>query len=569
MNRICYLIATLALAVLLAGCAASAESRPDGLETPPPGLPSIEEFAASMGIDPDGGGELPPMSPALLLIAVRYDLNGNNMIEKPEVVAAINDYLFNGSITKADVVAIINLYLFGGLINPNPTPGAGPAQLSGVIAKVRPAVVKVLSSTGQGSGVIFASNVEIEGQLYAYVVTNQHVVGYDTDVTVVVGDNRNMAGYVLGADEAQDLAVVRIPCGGECAAVGFGNSTELSVGDGVVAIGYPLDYYQPAVVIRPTRTIVEGAASVTQGIVSAFRYDSIGDRDLVQTDTPINPGNSGGPLLNMNGEIVGINTFGLRDAENLNYAVLETTVQNRLPALVSGELPRPTPGRPAETRLVTISGPVAGHIHHNPDDGRYDSFPSHLSIKNVVAGAWFQNPYEGTNNQPFSYGFRIRLSGSVEPFLVFYVRSDRSWSVESRLGRDSLDVAGGNAPGLRTGAGEWNYVSALTVDNAGALFINGEWVQLPAGGEIFDLGPGTASGSVDIINGYVAGTERAGAITHFESFTGKVLEASSVSSTPGLQQLMAQVEADYHAGPAPGIDPESGHADGNGQQDGH
>ena len=177
MNRICYLIATLALAVLLAGCAASAESRPDGLETPPPGLPSIEEFAASMGIDPDGGGELPPMSPALLLIAVRYDLNGNNMIEKPEVVAAINDYLFNGSITKADVVAIINLYLFGGLINPNPTPGAGPAQLSGVIAKVRPAVVKVLSSTGQGSGVIFASNVEIEGQLYAYVVTNQHVVG--------------------------------------------------------------------------------------------------------------------------------------------------------------------------------------------------------------------------------------------------------------------------------------------------------------------------------------------------------------------------------------------------------
>ena len=521
MNRIHATISVLCLAILLAGCGVAANESPQALEgAPPPPVASVEEFAASLGIDPDAPP--PPMSPAQALIAARYDTNGNNMIEKDEAIAAINDYLFGGNVTKDDVIAIINLYLFGGLINPNPgpTPAAGPAQLSTMIARVRPSVVKVQRPDGgQGTGVIF--NVE-DGN--AYIVTNQHVVGYDTNVTVTVGDTRKFSGYVLGADVAKDLSVVRIPCG-DCVAAEFGDSAALKVGDEVVAIGYARDQFQPTVEIRPTRVITPGVASVNHGIVSAFRYDSRNNRELIQMDTPINPGNSGGPLLNLEGKIVGINTFVLRFSQNLNYAVSETTVQNRIPALRSGNLPRPTPRPSTESRLVTVFGPLAGHIHHQPDDGLIESVTTHVSLKDINAGAWFQNPYAGAGDQAFAYGFRLRVSSATDPFLVFVVHSDGTWQIRKRTTGNQPSVvmiARGVAPNLRTGANQWNYVGAFAFRDVGSFFLNGQWMKLPNGLGIFPLGPGTEAGEVEIIDGYFRGTERAGAITHFEYFRGMV-----------------------------------------------
>ncbi len=385
------------LVLLMAGCGVAANESPPALEgTPSPPVASVEEFAASLGIDPDAPP--PPMSPAQALIAARYDTNGNNMIEKDEAIAAINDYLFGGNITKDDVIAIINLYLFGGLINPNPgpTPAAGPAQLSTMIARVRPAVVKVRSSEGTGSGVIFQTDNN-----YAYAVTNQHVVGYGTNVTVTVGDTRQLSGYVTGADSRRDLAVVRIPCA-DCVAAEFGDSLNLNAGDEVVAIGYALSSLQPQVLVRPTRVIPPGQASVNHGIVSAFRYYSARDVELVQSDAPINPGNSGGPLLNLDGQIVGINTWKLGGvvprAENVNYSIMETTVQNRIPALLSGNLPRPRP-QPSQARLVTVFGPLTGHLHHDGDDRYYESVTSHVSLKDISGRrmvpeplCWHQQP---------------------------------------------------------------------------------------------------------------------------------------------------------------------------------
>ena len=314
----------LALALMLTACTVSAKSIPE----PPQDaisqdLPTVEDFALSIGIDPDG--EMPPMSPSPVLISVtaRYDSNGNNMIEKDEVISAINDYLFGGGITKEDVIYIINLYLFGGLINPNPTPVSVEPQLSTIIAQVRPSVVKIDTiHVGQGSGVIFRTDGE-----FAYVATNQHVVGYETAVSVTVRDTSPIVGYVVGADVGKDLAVVRFPCT-DCTVAQFGDSHALNVGDQVFTIGYSLAAIQPQALIRPTQVPPANVASVTQGIISAFRYDSINDRDLIQTDAPINPGNSGGPLLNTEGEIVGINTFRLYGSENMGYAVMETTVQN-------------------------------------------------------------------------------------------------------------------------------------------------------------------------------------------------------------------------------------------------
>ena len=206
-------------------------------------------------------------------IAAQYDANGNNIIDKDEAISAITDYLFgqgDNALTKAEVTEIITLYLFGGPITRKQVT---QESLGDVIARVRPSIVKVKNSIGQGSGVIHKTDAK-----YAYIVTNQHVVGHDETVTVTVKDTNSLEGEVLGVDAARDLAVVKIPCT-DCTALAFGDSENLRQGDTVVAVGYPRDRIQPK--DTPKRIINPSSISVSTGIVSAFRYDSENDRQLV------------------------------------------------------------------------------------------------------------------------------------------------------------------------------------------------------------------------------------------------------------------------------------------------
>lgn len=138
---------------------------------------------------------------------------------------------------------------------------------------------------GMGSGVI----VSPEG----YVVTNHHVVDGAKTVTVALLDKREFTGSIVGSDPQTDLAVIKIQ-GDNLPFIAWGNSSKLEVGDYVLAIGSPFG-------LRST---------VTQGIVSA-KGRGVGItqyEDFIQTDAAINPGNSGGALVNMHGELVGINT---------------------------------------------------------------------------------------------------------------------------------------------------------------------------------------------------------------------------------------------------------------------
>ena len=190
--------------------------------------------------------------------------------------------------------------------------------------------------SGYGSGVIF----DVRGTT-AYIVTNHHVVENTTRVNVTVRDSRVYEGEVLGLDSVRDLAVVRICCGG-FEKLDFGNPAALDPGDEVVAMGYPLGF--------------SGSATVTRGIVSAFRYDSPRRSDVIQTDAPLNPGNSGGPLLSLDGEILGINTYGYdttedgRPVEGVSFAVSAETVAAQVRRLISAgaratPTPTPTPER--------------------------------------------------------------------------------------------------------------------------------------------------------------------------------------------------------------------------------
>lgn len=126
------------------------------------------------------------------------------------------------------------------------------------------------------------------------VLTNAHVIEDATEITVTLKDRRNFKARLIGSDRSSDTAVLRIPPV-DIAGLTFGNSNALEVGDFVIVIGNPFGLGQ----------------TVTSGIVSAVGRSGIaGDQlgDLIQTDASINPGNSGGPLLNLAGEVVGINS---------------------------------------------------------------------------------------------------------------------------------------------------------------------------------------------------------------------------------------------------------------------
>lgn len=150
---------------------------------------------------------------------------------------------------------------------------------------------------------------------------------------MTINDSATVKGTLLGIDPSQDLAVLKICCG-RFQPLKFADASSLNSGTQVVAIGYPLG--------------ISGRASVTDGIVSALRYDE--GRWVIQTDAAINPGNSGGPLLSLSGEVLGINTFKIettrsgRLVEGIGFAVSEVTIMHQLPALKSGYLlPTPTP----------------------------------------------------------------------------------------------------------------------------------------------------------------------------------------------------------------------------------
>jgi serine protease Do len=139
---------------------------------------------------------------------------------------------------------------------------------------------------GQGSGVIVSAD--------GYIITNNHVVADAFDVDVLLADRRQFKGRVVATDPKTDVAVVKIEARGLSPAP-WGDSSHLAVGDFVLAIGNPLGLNQ----------------TVTFGIVSAVGRADVGIadyEDFIQTDAPINPGNSGGALVNIKGELIGINT---------------------------------------------------------------------------------------------------------------------------------------------------------------------------------------------------------------------------------------------------------------------
>lgn len=163
-----------------------------------------------------------------------------------------------------------------------------------------------------------------------YIVTNAHVVENVNRIKAVFSDGREFQAEVISADTSRDLAVLAVEANEELPFVELGRSNDLMIGETVIAIGNPYGY----------------ANTVTSGVISAVGRDlqvteGYWLRGLIQTDAPINPGSSGGPLLNINGELVGINTAIRAEAQNIGFAIpVDALVDNLSQMLMPEKLRR-------------------------------------------------------------------------------------------------------------------------------------------------------------------------------------------------------------------------------------
>ncbi len=149
-----------------------------------------------------------------------------------------------------------------------------------------------------GSGFIISED--------GYIVTNHHVIKDADQIKVILHDNKEYEATVVGTDPMTDLALIKIEAK-DLMALKFGSSSKAEVGSWVVAIGSPFGLEQ---------TVTAGIVSAKGRIIGSGPYD-----DFIQTDASINPGNSGGPLLNLNGEVIGINTAIVRSGQGIGFAI--------------------------------------------------------------------------------------------------------------------------------------------------------------------------------------------------------------------------------------------------------
>jgi serine protease Do len=169
-----------------------------------------------------------------------------------------------------------------------------------------------------GSGVVVHES--------GYIVTNAHVVSQASDVQVTFADKKTLPAEVVAVDSEHDLAVLKVSAPRPLKCAKLGRSSDILIGETVVAIGNPLGLQH----------------SVTAGIVSALDRDlqfsdDVVYKGLIQTDAPINPGNSGGPLLNLNAELIGINSAIRGDAQNIGFAIPVDRLWELLPKLLDIE----------------------------------------------------------------------------------------------------------------------------------------------------------------------------------------------------------------------------------------
>ncbi len=178
-------------------------------------------------------------------------------------------------------------------------------DFSAVIEDAVKGVVSVGTDKSMGTGFIIYADEDS-----SLIVTNQHVIEGAAGIRVLTYDKKVIDASLIGYNSVKDVALLEIP--GNYEELKFADSDQLQVGKKVIAIGNPLGL----------------SFTVTEGIISALdRTGPSGASDYIQTDVSLNPGNSGGPLIDTNGDVVGINNFKAGNAENIGFALESNAVK--------------------------------------------------------------------------------------------------------------------------------------------------------------------------------------------------------------------------------------------------
>jgi putative serine protease PepD len=335
------------------------ESRPAPLSDDAPGIDDAQEPAARVDKDVDVA---PVVAPSL---------EGEAPVGGPPPTSAGEDalpgYAYVSSSPRSSrspwssrITLLLVAALVGGLaghfsaghttssspsvpVNTDPSTPAASATVGGLsipnlVVKVQPSVVSIdvkgQGSEDQGTGMIISTN--------GLVVTNNHVIAASVPggtITVTrTGSTKALPATLVGTNPVDDVALIRIDNASNLPTVTFGNSNSLVVGDAVVAIGNALG-------------LAAGTPTVTNGIVSALGRTVTASstsssetlNNMIQTDAAINPGNSGGPLLDAQGDVIGMNTAVAgtlpdgTNAQNIGFAIPVATIETLLKSLEAGQ----------------------------------------------------------------------------------------------------------------------------------------------------------------------------------------------------------------------------------------
>ena len=311
-------------------------------------------------------------------------------------------------------------------------------DVADMYAGVAPSVVKILVSDGAGSGVRVAAGI----------VTNAHVVGDETSVTVVLGDGQQVTGTVVKVDQVADLALVTTE--GWIPELEIERASFQRIGDSAYVVGFPRS------------SEIGGAASLSRGIISGFRNGQPGV-SWIQTDAAMNPGNSGGGLFNGQGKLIGIPAWGLRGAEGLNFAISADTVTAFLarPGSRRGAAPTVTP----VPRVIPTMIPVPRVVQTVTPATRVTATtvptPVRVPAWRVAGGKAGGGAGSGAGEFWGPSGIAVDGNGAV--WVADY--GNHRIQVRDPDGRWRVAGAGGS------GAGEFIYPDGIAVDANGAVWV--------------------------------------------------------------------------------------------------
>ena len=357
------------------------------------------------------------------------------------------------------------------------------------MAKARPAIVRIHYPDSTATGVI----IDPRG----YVLTVKHGTSLTRTNSVTLDDGTTHTARVVargeGSGTGDDIALLKIDAGRELAFLEVGSDAR--VGEDVIVVGYPFLKSIPTWDKEP---------AMTKGVVSAIR--NFDGRQWLQTDAAANPGNSGGPVIDADGNMVGLALFvdrklDIPGVEYFGQGLMFAHSARTINAFLANHLganagPVPTPEEDSARR---IAGPEGITILHTPNNGKIDQFGNMgLSFKNGVIEGLFANPFPSSDGK-WSHGFMFRVTGER----AFHAVGITSYGEMFREYRDTNDQGTwfdlGGFKLIDTGYPASNTIKVVARNDDGELWINGSLAVT------FDLGDLESYGDIEVFANFFRG----------------------------------------------------------------